>query len=538
MPKNKQEQLEECTLNSTYKHFFYSYISNYSIYAYNTTDFRDECNSNDYETKIRKGKKKKYDCEYRNWLNGIFHKNDGYQTPIVLTPFCTEGNININIENTLSKERLMTLLIMPKSQFRTINGHLTVTGFKLTKKNIDYNAKYLNQNLGFKRLQQKGFEKFRALILQYWSEAISVNLQEYADSRIAYEEAIGYLVYKTLKISSKYQQYYSFFKEHSNITHKIKEAELKDLIESLNVDHSHITKKIRQILAYIIYGTFDFNDTFQSFDIKSISDKIEHIISQKQNHIDDSSKKQLILSVDDLVPPPIYDVNIELEDNKDNTPILFETLSSGERQQTYSISALLYHLSNLESVWQDSHKQRVAYRHVNVIMEEIELYFHPELQRTYIKNVLDGIKQLQLHHIESINICFVTHSPFILSDILSRNILALKIEDDHVNVTSKHMSTFGANIHDMLKNSFFLKDGPIGAYADSVIRDIIEKMERFSKEHINVDMLKIHEKIMLIDEPIIRMALLDEFHRVSHDNNTELKIKELERQIQELENKK
>jgi len=239
-----------------------------------------------------------------------------------------------------------------------------------------------------------------------------------------------------------------------------------------------------------------------------------------------------------LVPPPIYDVNIELEDNKDNTPILFETLSSGERQQTYSISALLYHLSNLESVWQDSHKQRVAYRHVNVIMEEIELYFHPELQRTYIKNVLDGIKQLQLHHIESINICFVTHSPFILSDILSRNILALKIEDDHVNVTSKHMSTFGANIHDMLKNSFFLKDGPIGAYADSVIRDIIEKMERFSKEHINVDMLKIHEKIMLIDEPIIRMALLDEFHRVSHDNNTELKIKELERQIQELENKK
>ena len=43
---------------------------------------------------------------------------------------------------------------------------------------------------------------------------------------------------------------------------------------------------------------------------------------------------------------------------------------------------------------------------------------------------------------------------------------------------------------------------------------------------------------MLIDEPIIRMALLDEFHRVSHDNNTELKIKELERQIQELENKK
>lgn len=537
LPKRKQQQSEEYVLNTIYKHFFYSYISNYSIYAYNTTDFCDECNSNDYEVSIRKEKKKKiYDCENRNWLNGIFHKNDGYQTPIVLTPFRTKGNIDINTENILSKERLMTLLIMPKSQFRTINGHLVVSGFKLTKKNIEYNAKYLNQNLGFKRLQQKGYKKFRTLILQYWSEAIDVDLQEYANSRIAYEEAVGYLTYKTLKISSKYRQYNSFFREHSNIAHKIDEEALRKLIETLNIDHSHITKKIRQILAYIIYGTYEFRDTFQFFDIEDISKKIGNIISQRQIYTGDIQKKQFIFSIDDLVPPPIYDVNIELEDDEDKTPILFETLSSGERQQIYSISALLYHLSNLESVWQDSNKQRVAYKHVNVIMEEIELYFHPELQRTYIKNMLDGIKQVQLPHIESINICFVTHSPFVLSDIPSRNILALKIRDEHVNVSSEQMSSFGANIHDMLKNSFFLENGSIGAYADWIIRDIIDKMAMVSKGNTNVDTSNIHEEIMLIDEPIVRIALLDEYHRVFPNSSTDLKIKELQRRIQELKN--
>lgn len=538
LPKRKQGQSEEYILNTIYKHFFYSYISNYSIYAYNTTDFRDECNSDDYEAIIRKEKKKKYDYESRNWLNGIFHKNDGYQTPVVLTPFRTKGNIDINTENTLSRERLMTLLIMPKSQFRTINGHLTVSGLKLTKKNTEYNAKYLNRNLGFKRLQQKGFDKFKSLILSYWSKAIAIDLQEYADSRIAYEEAVGYLVYKTLKISSNYRQYNSFFRKHSNIAYKIDEKALSGLIEALNIDHSHITKKIRQILAYILYGTYEFSGTSKSFEINKISNKVEDIVSQKQIYTDDTQERQFIFSIDDLVPPPIYDVNIELEDTKDKTPILFETLSSGERQQTYSISALLYHLSNLESVWQDSHKQRVAYRHVNVIMEEIELYFHPELQRTYIKNVLDGIKQIRPTHIESINICFVTHSPFVLSDIPSRNILALKIEDEYVYASSKQMSTFGANIHDMLKNSFFLEHGPIGAYADWVIRNIINKMEMVSKGNMNINTSHIHEEIMLIDEPIVRMALLDEYHRVFPDNGTELKIKELQRQIEELKNRK
>ncbi len=41
-----------------------------------------------------------------SWLNRIFHKNDGYQVPLVLSPYGM-SNININLENELSKERLM-----------------------------------------------------------------------------------------------------------------------------------------------------------------------------------------------------------------------------------------------------------------------------------------------------------------------------------------------------------------------------------------------------------------------------------------------
>ena len=47
--KNKKQSLEDI-----YKALFYTYISNYSIYAYNTSDYREESNSVTYERKCRR----------------------------------------------------------------------------------------------------------------------------------------------------------------------------------------------------------------------------------------------------------------------------------------------------------------------------------------------------------------------------------------------------------------------------------------------------------------------------------------------------
>ena len=251
--RNRQVQNN---LAELYKHFFYTFVSNFSSYAYNTNDFANECNSDRYEELIRKSKKKRYTIEQKNWLNGIFHKNDGYQTPIVLAPFRNEGNIDINTENLLARERLLSLIIAPNSEFRTINGHLNITGFKLNLKNKKYDIKYLKQNIGFSRLQQKGYDDFRESIIKYWSDCISIDLLQYRNRKF-YDEAIGYLVCKTLKISKTYRQYNKFYRDHYGISFKINHDVLYDLIKKLYLDKSHITKKIRQILGYIVYGIYD-----------------------------------------------------------------------------------------------------------------------------------------------------------------------------------------------------------------------------------------------------------------------------------------
>lgn len=520
--RNRQVQNN---LAELYKHFFYTFVSNFSSYAYNTNDFANECNSDRYEELIRKSKKKRYTIEQKNWLNGIFHKNDGYQTPIVLAPFRNEGNIDINTENLLARERLLSLIIAPNSEFRTINGHLNITGFKLNLKNKKYDIKYLKQNIGFSRLQQKGYDDFRESIIKYWSDCISIDLLQYRNRKF-YDEAIGYLVCKTLKISKTYRQYNKFYRDHYGISFKINHDVLYDLIKRLYLDKSHITKKIRQILGYIVYGIYD--------DITNENSIIDIAKIQTKNVF--SQKSSFIYSIDDLVPPPIFDVNICLRNNETGDDVQFETLSSGERQQVYSISSLLYHLSNINSVWFDTNGQRVVYDHLNVILEEIELYFHPELQRTYLKRLFDGIKQVDIPNIKSLNICFVTHSPFVLSDIPARNILALKKDTRDTEKIS--LSTFGANIHEMLKNSFFLKNGSIGDYASWVITQIIESLQNVAdkKEIINTG-VELHDKIMLIDEPLVRDVLLKEYHKVFPDMSKEERIAELRRQIEDLENR-
>lgn len=520
--RNRQSQDNIAEL---YKNFFYTYVSNFSSYAYNTNDFANECNSDRYEELIRKSKKKRYTIEQKNWLNGIFHKNDGYQTPIVLAPFRNEGNIDINTENLLARERLLSLIIAPNSEFRTINGHLNITGFKLNLKHKKYDIKYLKQNIGFLRLQQKGYDDFRKSIIKYWSDCISIDLLQYRNRKF-YDEAIGYLVCKTLKISKTYRQYNTFYRDHHGISFKINHDILKDLIKRLYLDKSHITKKIRQILGYIVYGIYDNVINENSFiHISNIPTKTADVFAQKSSFIN---------SIDDLVPPPIFDVSICLKNNETGDDVHFETLSSGERQQVYSISSLLYHLSNINSVWFDTNGQRVVYEHLNIILEEIELYFHPELQRTYLKRLFDGIKQIDIPNIKSLNICFVTHSPFVLSDIPARNILALK--KDIRDKEKISLSTFGANIHEMLKNSFFLKNGSIGDYASWVIRQIIKSMQNNRNANIADNDLELHNIIMLVDEPIIRNVLLREYHKLYPSNSKEQEIAELKKKLAELEN--
>lgn len=586
-------EVDAAKLKQYYSHFFYTLVANQSIYAYNTNDFWEECNSEEKEfaalgPKLPQGS---YSTEEKCWLHGIFHKNDGYQTPIVITPFRDEGNIDINNENLLALERLMTLLVLQEN-LRTINGHLKVKSLSYSfETEYDYGYEALRDYVGFHNLTDKGYIELRNGIVAGWGALLDEDLTQYSGQRPYYEQAVDYLVYKTLKVSKQYSEHHDFFHTQKEITDGYDAEKLKKLLEGESVDHSHITRKVMQTLAYLLFGIFDM-EVVRDEEGKLMHNKTEVDFSTLATkwHSETTKRSDEIMyqplwnhiRLCALTVPPFfcYQINV-CEVEKEDVDIDFETLSSGEKQQIYSISSILYHLDNLNSAKEDKlNVNRIHYKNVNVILEEIELYYHPELQQQFVKFLIDGLNQMNLENIKSIHVQVVTHSPYVLSDIPRTNVLALKKDEQHP-VTG--LRTFGANIHDMLKDSFFLQGGSMGYFAQWEVGHLAACMEvyrwarmvgvdllhlpfevededasysflkryqyienvdgknekRFSFEHFKVDFSEesLLRKIEMFDEPVVKHVLLEDFHRTFPENDGGYKAakrRELERQLAEL----
>jgi hypothetical protein len=304
---------------------------------------------------------------------------------------------------------------------------------------------------------------------------------------------------------------------------------LKLLLE----DRSHITLKFRQAVNFITGELFSklkesfFEDKKTDIDLIEISESdYEKIIEYSLYEIkSDFEKTEDELS---FAPPPIFEIDFVFSDNANDK---INLLSSGESQSAHSLNAIYYHLRNIDSM--NRIQLGFDYKYVNLILDEVELYHHPEMQRTYLYRLLEGIKALNLKKIKGINILFSTHSPFILSDIPSSNILRL----ENGKPSKKEMTqTFGANIHDLLANDFFLERGFMGEFAKEKIISLIEYLSSIKKKGKGWDIDKAQNFINMIGEPFIKgdlESLLADKLKISENHFTkEIIDKEIHRLIQ------
>ena len=549
--------------------FFYTVVLNQSVYAYNTNDFWRESNTQRYEVLVRHGQKKNekgeripYSTEDKSWLNGLFHKNDGYQIPLVLTPFRKEGNYDINVENRLAYERLMSIMVRQEGDNRVINGHLRVSSFRLRRNNLDYELAYIHHKLGYRQFSREDFEKMSAVLLSTWSELIGLDLTKAVQGKAYGQLAINYLVYKTLKIAYTYDEYRDYNTDFNAKRKEFNEKAFRLLVQKTIANYSHVSSKLYRTVAYLIWDVYELEklaqDKSADFRVDEINRRWVEAFGSKKIDITDSIGSSLIL--ESALAPPFLDITIGMEDVQTGAEVPFEYLSSGEKQQAYTISSLVYHLKNLDSVSRDaSTNDRVAYDYVQLILEEVELYYHPELQRQFVRNLLDGIGQAGLSFIKSINVCIVTHSPFVLSDIPQQNVLALRKDNSEV----QRIPSFGANIHEMLKLSFFLERGTVGDFAQWTITRIAQclRVHRWLNgietppsffpsldgdlgEYSFLEDLKLFlrgggftkdgfdivypssvllSQINLIEEPVVRRVLLDDYRRTFPDKKEEYK---------------
>ena len=492
---------------------FYTIVTNYSLQAFNANDyFLEEC----HQLKVGEEKDEFGD---NIWINSLFHKNDGYMTPIVLNPYRDNGVIDMNKEHRLTIYRLSEIMIYAERHNRDF-----MEGYKLHAINYRFNNssldrkfieenhvaadKYRNYKVGGRQCNDIG-----SLILEAYGKAGQL---DFNDS--VHHTAGMYLIYKTLSIASKYPAYEDFagiggltcFQRH--VDGELQEQIVR-LVDVILKDKSHITLKIRQTLHFVdalLDGSLHPKDLLNSF--FPYDWYIERVAPDKE--------LRSMRDIQEYLPPSFFTIEINVDrfvDGKrqNEDPISIERLSSGERQYLYMFSTYIYHILNLLSI-KESH--RVKYRRINLVLDEVEICFHPEYQRKFVNELLGYIKRLYMNRNASFNIMIATHSPFILSDIPQCNILYL--EDGRVPDTSKFKNPFAANICDILYQSFFLKNGFVGEYARRKINDIITRLlpngyftERWEQQF---DLL-----MEMIGDPFLKMQLqqLYEDRRGRHAKN-------------------
>lgn len=198
--------------------FFYSIAVNYSLYGLNEAILGE-------------------------WISGLFHKNDAYQTPLVINPYRQSGIIDVNSELHLAQTRLLANTLLTDNKEILQNKFIEAVCFRLEPRN-SWDTQIPKVDLDFNL-----FKKLYVGI--YKNEPVKLSIEKVKEVP-HFEAMMIYLLHKIKKLTRIYPDY-------QNIIPFTDNGLSTAILGKLSTDRSHITLKIRQVLNIINYNLL-YND--------------------------------------------------------------------------------------------------------------------------------------------------------------------------------------------------------------------------------------------------------------------------------------
>lgn len=279
------------------------------------------------------------------------------------------------------------------------------------------------------------------------------------------------------------------------------------------------------------YAILEFYDFIVEFCQSSkISTNKEGLVFNLQNNEVDIFNNLIenYKSLLDSIPNSPMDISIfDFSPNK--------KLSTGEK------ALIDFYASIFSYIEKNKSHQHTNYEHYLLLLDEPELGFHPLWKKKFINAIVKTLPilfskiapkvydEISKNYIKTrenpvLQIIFTTHDPLTVSDIPNSNIIYLQKDNEITSIVDKTKGlkkSFGANITDLLSDSFFIGSEDkalVGEFAREKIEITInwingelKKKEHFESNYsINDDEYKHHEKIIsIIDEQIIKMKLAE-----------------------------
>ena len=213
---------------------------------------------------------------------------------------------------------------------------------------------------------------------------------------------------------------------------------------------------------------------------------------------------------------------------------LGRSMSSGEFSILNFFSKLYFFLKN---------KPTTLFNKKNFILllDEADLGLHPMWKKRFINTILKSIPYFfeGLTPKPNLQIILTTHDPLTLSDIPKHNVIFLEKPEGKCQISSRVQKTFGANITDLLADSFFIQDGLIGDFAKSKIKEVIDWINDIKSKRkvlLEEELEYCKNVIELIDERVIKLKLSEMITELLSDNTFYNEM--IDKEIEKLQNQK
>jgi hypothetical protein len=513
-------------------------------------------------------------------VSGIIEQEDGsYQLTdnlkpfhrVYYTPFLNSSNIGSVGDNGKELSKLALLRMDTHGDSGLLDDFLEVHASENSKRWIKFNHFYRQQQLG--DVQLPSFAKVELTLGHFkpdihninafhdtpWQlrAAIQLIFEKIKDEQEQRERGIGNRGEMSERDSDKmtsiirfeYDLYETALGKFVNILERNGNRFLQEGFIPDNYEESMTPLNVRSALEYLLInaGVFGGNAQYSFSQHLLVLELVDYVLALLNlDSISEDNWRKIIISEEQALKIiELYDTWNHSFINGwfklDTTPMFsFKpqlTPSSGEQQYLNLFSTLYYHALNLEAKADiDLHSYdslQLLDNNILLLLDEGDNAFHPQWKKLYVKYLRQIVPIIFDKY--QVQIIITSHDPLTLSDLPKNNVVFIDGNPTNRRISnSSEKKTFAANISDLLKDSFFIRDEQIGSYAAEVIDRVIGKIRAGASNE--TDLSYIERIIRAIDEPIIKFKLAEMLSEATGNSGLERQL--LDEEIKKLQEKR
>lgn len=176
-------------------------------------------------------------------------------------------------------------------------------------------------------------------------------------------------------------------------------------------------------------------------------------------------------------------------------PYHWSYVSSGEYQCAKIWGVLEEYGVRVKMMTQGQKYSEAIQPNLILLLDEPENYMHPEMCRTFIRNL--NVLLSKRNPNTELQVLISTHSPFMLSDVMASQVIKMDYDENGKCVISESKKPYyAANIHSIMADGFFL-EYTIGEQARIFLEDKFKLLQRLTCMNRNLSSSEKEELTMI-----------------------------------------